>query len=676
MAIDLSIASSSQATRRGTELMARQTRLPSTSRRVSRTDAPPSHVSLRQHREQTGLSVSFPDWAAPKVRNAQSAVVLHVATAERATGYLRSLESAGHLDIFVLVPDPQVAEMIDVPSAMNSAVEILAADSIGDGMYQLTSLVNSGRLSGYHTVVRHVDDGAEAMERFDALLSAAPIELLASAVHRALDIAGLAFGSPTGAGTPDRTGLSERVDSFLLRASSRRPPRLADSPSRSISTFVLRGGVVEALAALRVDHQDFYFVYNHYVDEGLATETLGGTDPDELAHVAVADAFFALVDNSDLRVLPTLDEFASTVENVRSSDHETALAPKRERRAHGYAVYHPDLTTSVPERDASWTHIVTTTNMYLGQQLPLAPRSATFADPLSQSDRARQTELASQHGIDGFLVLGSWNAEGLRPGPFFESVATDANFPWALVLRHPVLYRTDPAGRLARSSIWVDPGVDFYASTAARIGALAAGASYLRLNGRPIVVLENIEMLLDAARFIDEVRHAVSEAVGSQPWLLIAESYRTTSRPGEPLVPVGFDGLIHLSTGAYHQRAHTRLDGRASGFSGNAFNMRGTIRPTDAALEAHVDERIIPGAIVGFDSSPVLRSQGTVGYNWNSMSFRKMLEYAVSSVASRDEDHRIVAITSWNGWSELSQLEPSRFVGESYLGLVSDTLYY
>jgi len=629
----------------------------------SQRDAP-TRIGVRNVREIAGTAVLYPDWPQAAPRSSDMAVVLHLPSTDLLVDYL-ALVGPQH-DVFVVVPD-DVAIPESTPTPGVGTVELLAADPVASGLYQLTALINSGRLSGYRTVVRHVHSHPEDREQLVALLRHGSVLELDSAIHSDLDLAGL-FVQGVDGGPAFTRDVSYRASQLLKRVSSRFSHREFRAGARSVSTIAIRGAVLESLRALRVDHQDFYATYFTTINQGQAAEYIKPPVLDKYAEPAVTCALLALVDASGLRL--------ADVERIHPLEADVTLPAAGTRRAGAWAIYHPDLSSVSKTRNASWPHLSSSMPMYLGQQLPIAPSSFGFSDPLATADRAKQVELAREVGIEGFLVPTPWSENGLEPREFFDSVTPDENFPWALVLQHSVARRINPAGNLPLLSPWTDPGEDAYAVLAEQVSTWTATPSYLRRNGRPVVIVQDIAMLDNPEAFLAAIREAVERTNRVRPWIGIVETHLTTGRPGEGTIPDGADGVVQIPPANLSMRNRIKIGGRFAGFTGEIVNLGAAASGTAVSVEARTNDEIIPGAFVGYDTTPELRSQGTVAYNWNAMTFRLMLDNAVRSVATRDDDKRIVIINSWNGWADMSQLEPGHFRGESYLSVVKDTLFF
>lgn len=603
-----------------------------------------------------GASIAHPDWRAADERRHEVAVVLHVG-ADRFPQYATAIEQwSSAADVFVLLP-----EDAPVLPGEESAFETLRCDPVGGGLYQFFALANSGRLAGYATVIRHLDDASTPLD-----LSSDELVLVHRGLHAELNT--LAICSRREFTTRHEKDYRRLVSFALARTGSRLIQGKGDVEDRSLSTIAMRGWLAESLVTFGVDHQDFYLKFFGFENEGLASETPASTRVDELWPSALERAVFALADMSGLAIVQD-PELVPTARALAAAaiEHTAPIT-----RARAWAAYHPDLTSAMATRNASWSHIVRSQPMFWAQQAPAAPTRINFADPVSPADRAEQVALAASVGIEGFLVLARWDEDGFFPAPFFDSLAPGEEFPWAIVVHHSATQRVDPSRNVPVRGVWSDPGVEHYADRAADIARMVGRGAYLRVDDRPVVAVQGIELLDDAAAFLRAVRDALAP---QHPWIALVNTYIRGGRPHDPIVTELIDGVVQLPPADRHERNRAHLDARANGFVGPALNLYHDASDGLGA-RARTDADVIPGAMVGYDTTPVLRSQGTVGYNWNVGAFRRALERAVESVAWRPLDRRIVAISSWNGWAEMSHLEPSQQRGEAYLAAVRDTLRY
>ena len=79
--------------------------------------------------------------------------------------------------------------------------------------------------------------------------------------------------------------------------------------------------------------------------------------------------------------------------------------------------------------------------------------------------------------------------------------------------------------------------------------------------------------------------------------------------------------------------------------------------------------------MVNFDNTARRQWQPDLWYGSNPFTFRRWLNSAVSAIADRDRDHRLVFINAWNEWAEGTVLEPSQRFGRTYLLAVRDVLF-
>jgi hypothetical protein len=89
-------------------------------------------------------------------------------------------------------------------------------------------------------------------------------------------------------------------------------------------------------------------------------------------------------------------------------------------------------------------------------------------------------------------------------------------------------------------------------------------------------------------------------------------------------------------------------------------------------LNAGLHEHYFPGIMVNFDNTARRQSSPDIWYGSNPYTFRRWLAAAVTAVAHREPNQRIVFVNAWNEWAEGAVLEPSVRFGSTYLLAVRD----
>jgi len=78
--------------------------------------------------------------------------------------------------------------------------------------------------------------------------------------------------------------------------------------------------------------------------------------------------------------------------------------------------------------------------------------------------------------------------------------------------------------------------------------------------------------------------------------------------------------------------------------------------------------------MVTFDNTARRQWGSDLWFGSNPYTFRRWLRTAVTAVASRPPQERIVFVNAWNEWAEGAVLEPSDRFGSTYLLAVRDVV--
>jgi hypothetical protein len=81
-----------------------------------------------------------------------------------------------------------------------------------------------------------------------------------------------------------------------------------------------------------------------------------------------------------------------------------------------------------------------------------------------------------------------------------------------------------------------------------------------------------------------------------------------------------------------------------------------------------------PSILPNWDSTPRHGMNGLVLLDGTPELFRAHLREAVDIVQSREPDHRLIFIKSWNEWAEGNYLEPDSRFGSDYLEVIREEL--
>ena len=353
--------------------------------------------------------------------------------------------------------------------------------------------------------------------------------------------------------------------------------------------------------------------------------------------------------------------------------------------ARAIALYLPQFHP-VPENDlwwgkgfTEWTNTAKAKPLYRGHYQPHVPADLGFYDLRVPESRAAQAELARRYGIAGFCYYHYWFAgRRILERPFNEVLASGApDFPFCLCWANETwsgIWHGAP-NRILIEQTYPGEG-DHRAHFAALLPAFR-DRRYMRVEGRPILVLYKPEKLPDAAAATALWRRLAVEAglpglhfvgfcniaswnprehgfdaklvaplVGSRPWIsrrrpLAWLRQRLDMRRGLP--------TFH----AYETIAGTY-----------AQTLRREVRGEGTSYPAY------PCALHAWDNTPRSGGNGVVLWGATPERYRAHLRAAVEALAHRPAEQRLLFLKSWNEWAEGNHLEPDLRDGHAWLEAV------
>jgi len=382
------------------------------------------------------------------------------------------------------------------------------------------------------------------------------------------------------------------------------------------------------------------------------------------------------------------------------------LSPAARALAFYLPQFHP-----IPENNDWWGEGFTecmnlrqATPRFAEHYQPRLPSELGYYDLRSSETREAQAELARSHGIEGFCYWHYWFAgRRLLERPFNAVLESgEPNFPFCLAWAN----HSWTASWVGRPwELFVDqtyPGrADYEAHFHAVRDAFADGR-YITVDGKPLFIVFRPDKLANSLEFTDCWRELALKAGFKGLYLLGILNAGADSRA------LGLDGGVHKGLGnllsflpsrvqrkaearrrsqillerpslAYvHQAiARTRrpswlgpLDDLHDGLSEGLLlpsvcSYRELVDAATRRMQVSGDE--YPCVIPNWDNTPRVGRWGWVLHESSPELFARHLRHALSFVADRPFDQRLVFIKSWNEWAEGNHLEPDERYGRGYL---------
>lgn len=362
-------------------------------------------------------------------------------------------------------------------------------------------------------------------------------------------------------------------------------------------------------------------------------------------------------------------------------------------RARAIAFYLPQFHP-IPENDAwwgkgftEWTNVVTGRPRFHGHYQPHLPADLGFYDLRLQETRAAQADLAKQYGIEGFCYYHYWfRGTRLLQRPLDEVLASgEPDFPFCLCWANETWSRAW-SGRDHDVLIRQDYDDADNAEHIDWLVGVFRDKRYMRVEGRPLFLIYLPEDIPDVAALLSKWGDACKANIGVEPYFCgVRTGFSTLDSAG--LQALGFDGVVEFEPNRTHFPATKNATGHVVSLAkrwlpARAYDMlrnngwlgRRTLN-TVVDYAAYVSRSIsrpalgdttFPVVFPSWDNS-VRRTSATIIENHDPAEYRRWLDDAVSRVAARTPDTRLVFLNAWNEWAEGCHLEPDQRHGRAFL---------
>ncbi|HYR76631.1 MAG TPA: glycoside hydrolase family 99-like domain-containing protein [Pyrinomonadaceae bacterium] len=344
--------------------------------------------------------------------------------------------------------------------------------------------------------------------------------------------------------------------------------------------------------------------------------------------------------------------------------------------------FHP-----IPENDewwsrgfTEWTNVAKARPLFKGHYQPNIPADLGFYDLRVAEARLAQADLARQHGIEGFCYWHYWFAgKRLLERPFQEVLKSrEPDFPFCLAWANESwtgVWNGQPNKILLEQTY---PGEEDYVRHFHALLDAFGDERYIQMDGKPVFVVYMPDSLPDPQRFTDLWNELAIKAGLKGIYFIGIVDCLWSETPG-------FDGYTYHLPGTFvkalPKRQLTRLVKTLRGRSVDRYlNNRLPLTVDYSSLIANSLRSIqfgpkhYPSVIPNWDSTPRHGVKGLVLLDSTPDLFRAHLREAIDIVQSRDRDHRLIFVKSWNEWAEGNYLEPDLRFGSGYLEAIREEL--
>ena len=336
--------------------------------------------------------------------------------------------------------------------------------------------------------------------------------------------------------------------------------------------------------------------------------------------------------------------------------------------------FHP-----IPENDAwwgrgftEWSNVSKAVPQFLGHYQPHLPGELGFYDLRLPEVEERQVELARQYGIYGFAFYYYWfNGKRLLEKPLENYLSnTNIDFPFCICWANENWTRRWD-GLADDILIAQEHTPESDLAFIHDLTPLLRDPRYLRLGGRPLIIVYRAKLLPQPAETAKRWReYCIQEGLGD-PYLVAVQAFGFDD-PRE----VGFDAAIEFPPLNQTSLADVKesLNILNPEYQGKIYSYYDAVHCF--GYRKLPDFKLFRGVFPSWDNEA--RRPGS-GYSFafsTPRAYQSWLTRICQETirAEADPEKRLVFVNAWNEWAEGAHLEPDRKYGYAYLQATADAL--
>ncbi len=329
--------------------------------------------------------------------------------------------------------------------------------------------------------------------------------------------------------------------------------------------------------------------------------------------------------------------------------------------------YHP-----VPENDAAWgqgftewTNLGRALPRFAGHLQPRIPRDLGHYRLDGGDTLRQQVALAQGAGLHGFVFYFYWfNGRRLMDAPL-EALLADpgVSMPFCLMWANENWTRRWD-GSDDQVLVSQDYRIRDEPALVAELARHFADPRYIRLDGRPLLMVYRPRLIPDTAATVSRWRRLFRDGSGEDPVFVMAQSFGD-----EDPRPHGMDAAVEFPPHKLTARVpmvNSTLHVLDPAFDAEVYEYAAIARAS--VEEPAPSYPLIKTAVPGWDNDPRRQGAGTVLHGATPALYQAWLEDLIR-FATRHPVHgeRIVCINAWNEWAEGATLEPDVHWGAAFL---------
>jgi lipopolysaccharide biosynthesis protein len=327
-----------------------------------------------------------------------------------------------------------------------------------------------------------------------------------------------------------------------------------------------------------------------------------------------------------------------------------------------------------------WTNVAKAEPLFRGHHQPRRPADLGYYDLRLPEARAAQAALAQEYGIEGFCYWHYWfHGTRLLEQPVNEILASgEPEFPFCLAWANESWSRSWLGDN--REVLVEQTYSDADDLAHARwLAEASSDARYIRIHGRPMIVVYKPLALPSAHRTTDNFRREFERLGLPEPYLVGIDAHR----PLTDMREFGFDMTEHhepqlgsLGRPAFHDGplASRFLRNLSKGILSPTLKIYSYAEATRLMAKVRPSFPHFPCCFVGWDNTARRGAKAIIMTGSSAALFRGQLQLMVDRISGHHPEERVVFVNAWNEWAEGMYLEPDERFGHEYLGAVASVL--
>lgn len=337
-----------------------------------------------------------------------------------------------------------------------------------------------------------------------------------------------------------------------------------------------------------------------------------------------------------------------------------------------FAFYLPQFHP-IPENDSAhgpgfseWHNVVKARPLFTGHYQPRVPGELGYYDLRADVVLDKQIELARQHGIDGFcFYYYHFAGRKLLHAPIENFIKSKKNFPFFFLWANENWSKRWNGGdddviieqnhSPEDDAIFIDDILPIFADP-----------RYVRIEGKPLLMVYKVHLLKDALATTERWRRAAEQHGFPGLYLVMADDW--TQAPPHPR-SLGFDASYEIPSNIISEEAlrdPSEIHGLDPDFEGRIVDYERFAR--FHATRAVPDYKRFKTVMVPWDNTARYGKRALIHVNGEGSAYRHWLTLALIDSARRyAPDEQIVLLHSWNEWCEGTYLEPDGKLRRFYL---------